>query len=61
MSWADKKKPYVIGMLIVAAAIGGVLGYEFLSQDWAVFRRVFAGGMFGTWCAMLVLGGRLYL
>lgn len=60
MSWADRKKPYVIGMLTGAVVLGSGLGYYFFT-DWEVARRLIAGGVFGLWCAMLVLAGRLYL
>lgn len=62
MSWVEKKENrYMAGMLVGATLLCIVLGYVFLPAEWHWFRRSLAGGIFGLWCAMLVLCGRLYL
>ena len=62
MSWVEKKENrYMAGMLAGATTVGVALGYAFLPGEWEIARRVIAGAVFGLWCAMLVLCGRLYL
>ena len=51
------KLVYLIGSL-VSLALGGLVGWLILPEDWTLFRRIVGGAFMGLWCGYCVFAWR---
>ena len=56
-----KRHPFLMGSFALFITAGAVIGLLYLPPDWAILRRLAAGGVAGGGIVLLVAGPKLFV